>query len=173
MASLELNALTEKLENDEIRQIHQGLEDVGAPDLDEPEQLETVVVSGTLDEDMFADFLDQLDANDVAADVYLPVEFDQVYEVEAGYRIGSAHALLAALESLREDLDIDIEDEGDFEEDGDYDDDEEEDEVMARFADDEVDATVLKDEQMRTIWRAYFQAASGAIRDNLAIFVTT
>lgn len=172
MASLELSALTEKLETEEIRQIHQGLAEVDAPDLDEPEQVETVVVSGRLDEDMFADFMDQLEANDVAADVYLPVEFDQVYEIEAGHRIGSAHALLAGLESLREDLDIDIEDDGDFDEDTDYDD-EEEDEVMARFADDEVDATMLKDEQMRTIWRAYYQAANGAIRDNLAIFVTT
>ena len=170
MATLELSVLTEKLEHEEIRQIHQGLDEVGAPDLDEPELAETVVLTGRLDEDMFADFLDQLEANDVAADVYLPVEFDDVYETKSGTRVGSVHALLAGLESLREDLDIDPgEDEFDDEEDFDE---EEEDEVMARFDDDNVDATVLKDEQMRAIWKSYFGACNAALKDNLAIFVT-
>jgi len=174
MASLEIGPLSTFLEDEEIASIRHALEQGGWPELKVSDD-DTALIEGGLDDDMLADFMDQLEANEAGCDVYLPIEFEHVFEA-SGYRVGSAHTLLAALANMKDDLDISEDDENeaelDTDTDGDGDDDFEDlDDDDADLADDEPGAMELKDEHMRHLWRAFYKGASGAIASELVLRV--
>jgi hypothetical protein len=119
-----------------------------------------------VDEDILADFFDQLDANEAACDIYMPGDFEEVIEV-AEYRIGSAHALMLVLEEIRDDL---FEDEGDEddEEFGDLDD-SGPDQSYGGGGGDSVHE--LKDEHLRVLWKAMHKGARSCVREGTCLFV--
>jgi hypothetical protein len=173
MASLELTPLSEHLDDDEIAALSGALAETGADALDVDEDGDPLVIDSALDDDIFADFLDRLEANEAFCDIYVPVEFEDTVEV-AGHKVGSAHALMLVLESMKEDFFVEDEDDGE----------EEEDELAAEFDDlDEDEAGVyeapgdgaieLKDEELRKMWRQMYRGAKSALSRRLALFVHT
>jgi hypothetical protein len=169
MATVELGSLSQHLEDDEVSAILKALK---RNDIEfTPNDADTVIVAKNLDDDVVADFLDRLDAHEVSADMYLPIEFDGV--VKAGqYRIGSAPHLVTILEEMKEELLADDDDE-DEDEDDDDDEDEDDDYEDEDDDDDEDDSRAigLKDEQMRGLWKLLFKAAGDAASGNNVLFV--
>jgi hypothetical protein len=171
MATLELGSLSEHLENDQIKAVQRVLSEAGAPALGPDEHAEATVLDRDLDDDVLVDFFDRLDANDASADVYLPVDFEEVLDVD-GLRVGSLHALVLVLESLKEDFFV--EEEADEEEEEEEEDvDEEEDEEGADLFEGDDDEPELKDERLRHIWRVMHKGAKTAAKKNLCLFVRT
>jgi hypothetical protein len=87
----------------------------------------------------------------MACDIYLPLEFEGVLEVE-DRNVGSAFALLEALEDLREELDIDDEPGEDDEEDM------------------ELELEVIE-ENLAYSWRAFMRAATRCIDQQIPLHV--
>jgi hypothetical protein len=168
MASLELGPLSNFLEEEEIRTIHGVLEDHGAPHFKDGDD-DSHLIEASLDEDLLADFMDQLEANEAGCEYYLPVEFEDVLDA-AGYRVGSAHALLLALANMRDDMGIDEDDDDEIDDDADSEDYDEMDDGAVDI-DDEPSAIDLKDQHMRHLWRAFHRGATAAITRNLVLVV--
>ena len=94
-------------------------------------------IASRLSEEALTEFLDRLDAHDIGAEIYLPVEFEgRGRRRRVSRRVFAA--LLDVLEEMREELDVDAEEEDEDEED------EEEDA-------DEDEGTVIE-AQLRHIW---------------------
>ncbi len=167
MAALEIGPLSNFFEQEEIAAIDSALDKHGAaPHVDADDDAH--LVAGNLDEDVLADFRDQLEANEAGATVYLPTEFEDVFEA-AGYQVGSSHALLLALANMRDDMGID-ENEDENDEEGD-------DDTSDTGADagvgyeEEGSGIDLKDEQMRHMWHAFYKGAHASIDRGLALIV--
>lgn len=171
MATLELSILSDKLDDDELAVVMSAYEETDAGPLDIDEVAEQAVLDNGIDDDMFDDFVDKLEANDAAADIYLPTDFDEIFEA-GDLRIGSSHALLLVLENLREDFAPD--DDGDSEEEEGFDEDaldyEDEDDTSGLFGDDE-SPVEMKEERLRHIWKLMYQGARASIRRGLCLFV--
>lgn len=139
MAELRLISLQDVLTERQMHKLVAELEELKAAPLpagDEEAEMEELV-----NDDTFAEFVDRLEANDLACDIYLPMEFDGVVEV-GDHTVGSAVALAEVLEDLREELDIDEEGSDDDEE--------------------EMDIEMIE-EQLRMVWRSFLKAANTAI----------
>lgn len=174
MATLELTLLAEHLDPEEIAAVRAALSDTGAAPLDEDDTAEPVIIDTEIDDHFFDDFRDRLEANDASADIYLPTDFEDVIDVSE-YRVGSAHALLLVLESLREDFLIeddtaDTEEEAPQEDFESFEEDEEEEDDDGMFGDEDT-GTELKDDQLRHIWRQLHRGAKLAIRQGLCMFL--
>lgn len=138
MPELRLLPLEETLSKTQLGNLKRQLAELGVDEL--PTTDEDVDLDEAVTEDQLTDFMDRLDAHDMACDLFLPLEFDGVVEI-GDHSVGSAYALLEALEELREELDID-EEESEEEED--------------------IDMEVIE-EQLRTTWRAFLRAANTCI----------
>lgn len=103
MADIEIQALSERLSDDEMDELHARLEKLGAPRLPRPADDTPHTVAEGLNEDALAEFLDRLDAHDLACDIYLPLEFEDSFEIGEA-RVGSAAHLLEVLDELRDEL---------------------------------------------------------------------
>ena len=171
MATLELGSLSEHLEADQVKALRKALAEVGAPPLPADDHADTVVLDRDIDDDVLTDFFDRLDANDASAEVYLPIDFEDVLDVE-GVRVGSLHALILVLESLKEDFFVE-EDEDEEEEEEEADVDEEEDDEAADLFEDDDDEVEVKDERLRHIWRVLHKGAKTGVRKNVCLFVRT
>jgi hypothetical protein len=171
MATLELGTLSEHLENDQIKALQRALAESGAPALSVDDHAETIVLDRDLDDDVLVDFFDRLDANDASADIYLPADFEEVIEVD-GMRVGSAHALILVLESLKEDFFVE-EEEDEEEEDEDYEYEEDEDEEGSEMFENDDEEVEVKDDRLRHIWRVMHKGAKTSVRKNLCLFVRT
>jgi hypothetical protein len=148
MPELRLIPLDDVLSKAQLKNLERQLIDIGVEEVpigaDADADLEEA-----LTEDQLTDFMDRLEARDMACDVYLPVEFDGRLEIgEQG--VGSAYSLLEALEELREELAID--------------DDEDEDE------EEELDLDVIE-EQLRVTWRTFLRAANTCIDKQVPLHV--
>jgi hypothetical protein len=150
MSELRLIPLDEVLSKSHLKALERELAEQGIEDIplgnDGDVDLEEV-----LTEDQLTDFMDRLDARDLACDVYLPLEFEG--RVEIGERgVGSVYALLDVLEELREELDIDEEE------------DEEEEE--------EIDLGVIE-EQLRSTWRTFLRVANTCVEKQVPMYVVS
>ncbi len=179
MATVELTTLSDRLEDQELADLVAAYEDLGVGPLDIDDVAEQAVLDNGIDDDIFADFLDQLEANDAAADIYLPSDFEEVF-VAGEHRIGSAHSLILVLENLRDDFAADEDDDNELEEDKDAgpglgEDDEffeGDDDNDPDGSSDESDGSVgMKEEQLRHVWRTLNQGAKAAIRRGLCLFI--
>ena len=171
MATLELGTLSEHLENDQVKAVQRALAESGAPGLTVDEHAEAIVLDRDLDDDVLVDFFDRLDANDASADIYLPIDFEEVIDVD-GMRVGSAHSLILVLESLKEDFFVE-EDEEEEEEEEEVDYEEEEDEEGGELFEADDDEPEVKDDRLRHIWRVIHKGAKTSVRKNLCLFVRT
>lgn len=149
MAELRLIPLDEMLNKTQLKNLKRQLMEFGVDDLPYGSD-DDVDLEETLNDDPLTDFMDRLEAHDLACDMYLPVEFDGTLEL-GEKSIGSAYALLDALEELREELAIDEEPSDD------------EEEV-------EVDLEVIE-EQLRFTWRIFLRAASTCVDRQVPLHV--
>jgi hypothetical protein len=151
MAEIEIGPLSERLTEDEIADLVIRMEKLGVSKLNMSDDEHVDMVGEGLDENVLTEFLDRLDGHEVAAEIYLPVEFDGSFEV-ASLRVASAPMLLDVLEELKDEL----EDEEDEMEEEDYDEDER-----------------LMTQQLREAWKLFYQGAKGAIERQLPLHVRT
>ena len=170
MASIELGSLSHHLDDEEIDAVTSALADADI-DLDMDDEADGRLLEGKLDEDLLADFLDRLDANGVACDIYLPGDFEDA--LEAGeYTIGSSHALMLILDEIRDDLftgDDDDEEEEDAGGDGEAFDDFDDDDDEGRFGGSAGESVDIQDEQLRHLWKVLHKGARICIRDRVCL----
>ncbi|HEY0713739.1 MAG TPA: hypothetical protein VGF45_13760 [Polyangia bacterium] len=142
MSEIELGPVSDRLDDEELKTLQKLLDQTGAKydALDDSQSTHTI--AARLSEDAMTEFLDKLEAHDIAADIYVPVEFEGRLTV-GDYRVASTQALVDVLEERKEELGV--------EEDGEYDDDEE-DEDEDDDLDDDDEGTVIE-AQLRNIWR--------------------
>jgi hypothetical protein len=154
MAEIELGPLSDRLDDDEMKTLHKLVEQAGAR-LAAIDDRTTHTIAKRLPEDAMTEFLDRLEAHDMAADIFLPVEFDGRLHV-GDLRVASAVSLSETLEEMKEELSIEDED---FEEDEADEEDEEE---------DAEEGTVIE-AQLRNIWQLVFDGCSEALDKNVAL----
>lgn len=152
MSAIELAPLSDRLDEDEVKSLGKLLEQAGAK-LPSMEEHTTQTFAKRLSEEAMTEFIDRLDAHDVAADIYLPVEFDGPLTV-GDFRVGSAYALQETLEEMKEELAI---------EDDDYDEEDEDEDG------EEMDEGSVIEAQMRNIWQLVTDACSESIEKNFPL----
>ena len=153
MAELRLLPLEDMLGPAEIDKLLTLLVDLGIHEL--PDGDDVIDLDDSMSDEQLTDFLDRLEAHDVACDIYLPVEFEGNVDV-GDQNIGSAFTLAEALEELREELDIDAEE---LEDDVDPDEDESNLELM--------------DRQLSAAWHAFARAANACVSRQVPLHVIT
>jgi len=146
MAELRLFSLAEALGADQIDKLQGKLSELGVGDL--PDGDDALDLDDVLSDDQLTDFMDRLEAHEIACDVYLPAEFEGRIVV-GDQTFGSAQALAEALEELREELDIDGED---------------------GEADEDMELEVIE-EQLGYAWRVFTRAASACLDRQMPLHV--
>ena len=150
MPELKLVPLENLLSEDDREKLLQELRELDVLELPSEEE-DGAEIEEILEDDQFADFLDRLEALDIAATIYLPVEFDGTFDA-GDFTIGSSLTLLDALEELREELDLLEEPEEDDDE-------------------DEMNFEVLG-EQIRHAWNVFSRAASSSVARQLPLYLS-
>src|SRR5947207_218730 len=107
MSEIELAPLSETLDDDELRTLQKLVEQAGARLAGNEDQTRHKIAT-RLDEDAMTEFLDRLEAHDMAADIYIPVEFEGRLTV-GEYRVASAQLLVDVLEEMKDELDVEEE----------------------------------------------------------------
>ena len=149
MAEIEIGPLSDRLSEEELKELAGALERIGAPMLAGNDDAHASSV-GDIDDDVLTEFLDRLEAHDAACEVYLPLEFDGRVEV-ADMRVGSAVQLLDVLDELKADLEIDAEDDEESEDEDDY-------------------GAVLNG-QLRECWRFFYAGCHATLERHLPLHV--
>jgi hypothetical protein len=150
MAEIEIGPLTDRLSDDEIAELAKQMERLGAPALPRTDESGAMMVSDEIDDDVLEEFLDHLEGHDVAADIYLPIEFEGMVEV-ARLRVASAQQLIDVLDEVREELSLGEEED-------------EEDDEASEFDEE-------RRETMRYIWRVFLDGATAALDRKLPLLV--
>ena len=139
MASIEIAPLSDRLTDEEIDELGGALAAASAPKLPKGDDGVKKVLSAGLDEDTLTEFMDRLEAHEIACDIYLPIEFEGRVEV-GDLRAGSVVTLMETLAELKDDFNLESDDDEDEDEDEDGDDeDEDEDEDEEEDDDDDDD----------------------------------
>lgn len=146
MPELKLLPLSETLGADQISELSRKLTNLGADSAEDGD--DAFDLDESINEDQLTDFMDRLEAHDVAADIYLPVEFEGRVSV-GDQTFGSAQALAEALEELREELDIDGDDDND---------------------DEEIDLEMIE-EQLSHCWRIFTRAVNASIEKQIPLHI--
>lgn len=158
MSEIEIAPLSETLDDDELKTLQKLVEQAGAKLSADDDQTRHKIAT-RLDEDAMTEFLDRLEAHDMAADIYIPVEFEGRLHV-GDYRIASAQLLGDVLEEMKDELDVEEEEEEEEE----ADDAEEEEEEEAE----EEDTTVIE-AQLRHIWKLVSDGCAEAVEKSLPL----
>jgi len=156
MAEIELAPLSHRLDEDEVRTLGKRLAESGAPAFEKSDEHSSHTIAARLSEEALTEFLDRLDAHDLGAEIYLPLEFEGRVTV-GDYRVASSQALLDVLEEMKEELDVDAEEEDE--------DEEEEDE------DEEEDEGTVIEAQLRHIWHLFADGATESIEKSLPLHI--
>jgi hypothetical protein len=159
MAEIELAPLSHRLDEEEMKTLSRLLEEAGAPALGRADEHVSHTIAARLSEEALTEFLDRLDAHDLGAEIYVPIEFEGRVTV-GEYRVASTQALADVLEEMREELDVDAEDK---EEDEEEEDEEEE---------EEDEGTVIE-AQLRHIWHLVSDGAVESIEKGLPLHLQT
>lgn len=154
MAAIELAPLSDRLDEEEMKTLTRLLEQAGT-ELPQMDDHTTQTFAKRLSEEAMTEFLDRLDAHDIAADIYLPLEFEGPLAV-GDYKVASAFALQETLEEMKEELAIE----------DDYDDDEDEEEEEDT---EEMDEGSVIEAQMRNIWQLVTDACSESIEKSFPL----
>ena len=155
MAEIELAPLSHRLDEDEARTLAKLLTEAGAGTLDKVDEHGSHTIAARLSEEALTEFLDRLDAHDLGAEIYMPLEFEGRVTI-GDYRVASSQALLEVLEEMREELDVD----------GDDDEEEEEEEGDAE----EDEGTVIE-AQLRHIWHLVADGATESLEKGLPLHI--
>jgi GAF domain-containing protein len=154
MAEIELAPLSHRLDDDEARTLAKLLTEAGAPAIDKTDEHASHTIAARLSEEALTEFLDRLDAHDLGAEIYMPVEFEGRVVV-GDFRVASSQALLDVLEEMREELSVDTEEPEEDEEEEEEDDDE---------------GTVIE-AQLRHIWHLVADGATESIEKGLPLHI--
>jgi hypothetical protein len=157
MSEIELAPLSETLDDDELKTLQKLLEQAGAKYGGGEDQTRHKIAT-RLDEDAMTEFLDRLEAHDLAADIYVPVEFEGRLQV-GDYRVASAQLLVDVLEEMKDELAVD-EDKEEYE---DEDSEEEEEE------EEEEDESTVIEAQLRHIWQLVTDGCSESVEKNVPL----
>jgi hypothetical protein len=160
MAEIELAPLSHRLDDEEMKTLAKLLEEAGAPAIGRTDEHVSHTIAARLSEEALTEFLDRLDAHDLGAEIYLPIEFEGRVTV-GDYRVASTQALMEILEEMKEELDVDGED-----------DDEDEDEEEDEDDDDEDEGTVIE-AQLRHIWHLVSDGAVESLEKGLPLHLQT
>ena len=154
MSAIELAPLSDRLDEEEIKSLGRLLAQAGTklPAMDDHI---TQTFAKRLSEEAMTEFIDRLDAHDIAAEIYLPVEFEGPLSV-GDLRVASAYALQETLEEMKEELAI---------EDEEFEKEDEEEEEDAE----EIDEGSVIEAQMRNIWQLITDACSESIEKNFPL----
>jgi hypothetical protein len=156
MAEIELAPLSHRLDEEEVKTLWRLLSEAGAPAIEKTDEHASHTIAARLSEEALTEFLDRLDAHDLGAEIYVPVEFEGRVTV-GDFRVASSQALLDVLEEMREELNVDVEEDEDEEEEEDEDEDEDEDE-----------GTVIE-AQLRHIWHLVSDGVTESLEKNLPL----
>lgn len=174
MAIIELANLPDHLDSDQVEAMLEALAEEASGSVDLESEEDGRVIEANIDDDVFVDFRDRLEANDLDAEVYVPIEFEDVVNI-GGLRVGSTYALQLVLDSLREDFfveDHDDEAETEMDEgDEDFERAEVEESGAEGLYEGEDGVIEMKDEQLRHVWRAMHTAARESLNTNLSVFL--
>lgn len=157
MSEIELAPLSHRLDDDEIKLLGKRLKDLGVAGFERGDEGLGHTIAARISEEALTEFLDRLDAHDLGAEIYLPIEFDGRVTV-SDYRIASAQSLADVLEEMKEELGV-----AEDEEYEDEDEDEEED------AEEEEDEGTVIEAQLRTIWQLVSDGVAEAIDKKLPL----
>jgi hypothetical protein len=157
MAEIELAPLSHRLDEDEVRTLSRLLVESGAGSFEKIDEHASHTIAARLSETALTEFLDRLDAHDLGAEIYIPLEFEGRVTV-GDYRVASSQALLDVLEEMKEELDVDQEAE---------DDDEEEEEEE----EEEEDEGTVIEAQLRHIWHLVADGATESIEKHLPLHI--
>ena len=155
MSEIELGPVSDRLEDEEIKTLHRLLDQAGAKYTAQEDHQTTQTIAARLSEDAMTEFLDRLEAHDMAADIYLPAEFEGRLTV-GDWRVASAQSLIDVLEEMKEELAV---------EEDEYEDDDEEEEDD----DDEADEGTVIEAQLRNIWRLVNDACAESLDKNVPL----
>jgi hypothetical protein len=153
MAEIEIGPLTDRLSDEEIAELARQMEKLGAPQLPRGDETGATAFNDVIDDDALSEFQDRLEAQDLAAEIYLPIEFDGAVEV-AGMRVASASVLLDVLEELKDDLGIDEEEDEEEDDEADFDD----------------DRRILE-AQLKQVWKLFYTGAQAAMDKKLPLHI--
>lgn len=159
MAEIELAPLSHRLDDDEIKLLGKRLKDLGVAELERGDDSHNHTIAARLSEDALTEFLDRLDAHDLGAEIYIPIEFDGRVTV-GDYRVASTQALMDVLEEMKEELGVDEEAEYEAE-------DEEEEE------EEEEDEGTVIEAQLRQIWQLVADGATESLDKNVPLHLQT
>ncbi len=76
MAEIELAPLSHRLDEEEMRTLAKLLVEAGAPPLDKADEHASHTIAARISEEALTEFLDRLDAHDLGAEIYVPLEFE-------------------------------------------------------------------------------------------------
>jgi hypothetical protein len=169
MATIELSPLTEHFEKKDIKALQSALIEAGSSALEVDDDAEAVLLERSVDEDLIHDLFDRLDGSEMC-DVYVPPEFEGVLTIGT-HRVGSAQSLMHALEELGEELAAEDDEDEDEDEDEEYEDDEDEASFDDADEDEDDDAVDLKNQQLRRVWKIFFNGAKAALKKGTCLFV--
>lgn len=154
MAEIELAPLSHRLDEEEVKTLGRLLSEAGAPSFEKADEHASHTIAARLSEEALMEFLDRLDAHDLGAEIYVPVEFEGRVTV-GDYRVASSQALMDVLEEMREELNVDTEEEDEEEEEEDEEEDEDE-------------GTVIE-AQLRHIWHLVSDGVTESLEKNLPL----
>lgn len=135
-----------------MRTLARLMDEAGIPKIGKADEHSAHTIGARLSEEALMEFLDRLDAHDIGAEIYLPIEFEGRVTV-GEYRVASSQVLLEVLEEMKEELDVDAEEEDEEEEEEDVEEDE---------------GTVIE-AQLRHIWHLVADGATESIEKNLPL----
>ncbi len=173
MASIEIAPLSDRLTDEEIDELGGALAAASAPKLPKGDDGVKKVLSAGLDEDTLTEFMDRLEAHEIACDIYLPIEFEGRVEV-GDLRAGSVVTLMETLAELKDDFNLESDDDEDEDEDEDGDDeDEDEDEDEEEDDDDDDDDSVaaLIERRLQALWKVFSAGAKRALERKIPLHV--
>ena len=153
MAALELTPVGEVFEKRALRTLTAALaqhQTKLAPEEGDPMEIES-----DLDDDVLVEFMERLDGEDAAADVYVAAELPRVVDVE-GVRVASLFALQSALEEIEAECLVDDDVEEDEDDDEDFDD------------EDTIGDAV---HTVASMWRMFVKAAAAALENGLCLVI--
>ena len=160
MAEIELAPLSHRLDDDEVKLLRKRLKELGVADFDRGDDSHGHTIAARLSEQALTEFLDRLDAHDLGAEIYIPIEFDGRVTV-GDYRVASTQALMDVLEEMKEELGVDEEKE--------YEDEDEEEEEE----EEEEDEGTVIEAQLRQIWQLVADGATESIDKNVPLHLQT
>src|SRR4051812_22957730 len=155
MAEIELAPLSHRLDDEEMKTLVRLLAEAGAPAFGRADEHVSHTIAARLSEEALTEFLDRLDAHDLGAEIYMPVEFEG-RGVVGGFPGAPSQALLDVLGGEGEGASGDTEG---------PDEDEEEEE------DEEEDEGTVIEAQLRHIWHLVADGATESIEKGLPLHI--